>query len=266
MSVLFSFSPLVQTFVISFLLQIIFFVVAFVWQTDKFTDLAYAASFIVITIYFLLRNPAASFWQLILALLVILWAVRLGVYLFIRILAIKKDERFDQMRGHFLKYLQFWLLQALTIAVVISPVSLVLAKAKPADPQGLQRWPLIAGLLIWLIGLGLETVADWQKFQFKNRSANKGKWVDVGLWQYSRHPNYFGEMLCWWGVYIFSLSFLIGWEFLTVVSPVFITLLLRFVSGVPILEKKYDERFKNNDGYKQYKQQTNLLIPCFKDK
>ena len=123
---------------------------------------------------------------------------------------------------------------------------------------------MILGMIVWLTGLTIETIADSQKFKFKNDPKNKGSWIDTGIWKYSRHPNYFGEISCWWGIFIYSLSFQNGLSWLTIIGPVFITLLIMFVSGIPTLEKKYKERYKDNTDYQKYKNETNLLVPWFK--
>jgi steroid 5-alpha reductase family enzyme len=107
-------------------------------------------------------------------------------------------------------------------------------------------------------------LADWQKYNFKNKPENKDKWTDVGLWSYSRHPNYFGEILCWVGLFIAALSYLSGIKYLFIISPIYISALLLFVSGIPPLEKRYDEKYRDNERYQQYKASTPLLIPWLK--
>jgi steroid 5-alpha reductase family enzyme len=120
---------------------------------------------------------------------------------------------------------------------------------------------MVLGIVIWISGLLIETISDWQKFSFKNNPNNKNLWIQSGLWKYSRHPNYFGEMLCWWGIFIFVLPFIQGLSWLTIIGPIFITFILLFVSGIPPLEKRYDKKFADNKKYQDYKKKTSILIP-----
>ena len=117
------------------------------------------------------------------------------------------------------------------------------------------------GFLVWIAGILIETFADYQKYVFKNDPKNRDKWTDVGLWKYSRHPNYFGEMLCWWGIFIYTTPFLEGLYWLVIAGPIFITFILLFVSGIPPLEIRYDKKFAKNRNYQKYKRRTSLLIP-----
>lgn len=121
------------------------------------------------------------------------------------------------------------------------------------------------GLFIYLIGLSNETIADWQKINFKKKKENRDKWMDSGIWKYARHPNYFGKMLVWWGIFVANINFLKGTNFLTILGPIFISLMLRFVSGVPTIESRYEEKFGDNKEYRKYKENTRLLIPLPKN-
>jgi steroid 5-alpha reductase family enzyme len=247
-------------------MQALFFVYAAIYKTDKVTDLTYSLTFIVIALYLMVNsNYEVVYWpQMVLSLMVIIWALRLGGYLFYRILKIKRDSRFDERRGDVLEFAKFWILQGVSVWAVTLPLQfyseLVIDKSLSWVPMGL-------GFAIWLVGLGIETIADLQKFKFKNK--NPKKWVNVGLWKYARYPNYFGEMLVWWGIYIFTLSGIgnlvgIGTEvyiLLTGLGPIYITLLLLFVSGIPILEKQHEEKYGDQKGFKEYKKNSNLLFP-----
>lgn len=248
---------IISSLVISLLIQAFFFAFAYLFKTDKLTDLTYGLTFIILGAVALFASTGFSMMKLIVMLMVTLWALRLVSYLFYRIHKIKKDKRFDEMREDFLKFARFWILQGISVWIIMLPSSLMLSKSTDA---GIGTISLL-GLLIWAVGLITEAIADVQKFMFKNKPENKGKWIQSGLWAYSRHPNYFGEILCWVGVFIFITPALSGWEFLTIVSPVYIFILLRFVSGIPILEKKYAERYKDNKEYQQYKMETSLLFP-----
>ena len=121
---------------------------------------------------------------------------------------------------------------------------------------------VIAGCAVWLIGFLTEATADFQKFNFSSKPSNKNKWIEQGVWKYSRHPNYFGEILVWVGTYIIaSQSLSAGYATLALISPLFITTLLLFVSGIPILEKSADKRWGNDKKYRSYKRATSILIP-----
>ena len=163
------------------------------------------------------------------------------------------------MRSNFKAFGRFWVLQAVTVWVVMLPVVLTLFKANESALFGKLS---AIGVLVWALGLSIETVADLQKFEFSAEPKNAGKWIETGLWQYARHPNYFGEILVWIGVYIFTLSVLSGWEvIIAAVSPLFITVLLLKVSGVPILEKSADKRWGKQPAYQAYKKRTNVIVP-----
>jgi steroid 5-alpha reductase family enzyme len=225
-------------------------------RTDVVTDLSYSLTFAVLALV-LLATGAREPVQLVAALLVLLWAGRLGAYLFRRILRMKVDHRFDGIREEPLRFARFWLLQAITVAVVMLPVSYLLDRN---DPPGFRPWT-IAGTCIWLAGLLIEAVADAQKSAFRANEGNRGRFIASGLWRYSRHPNYFGELLVWWGLFVYAVPVLHGWAFAVVAGPVFITLLLLFVSGIPPLERSADEKYGNDPAYRAYKRRTSILVP-----
>jgi steroid 5-alpha reductase family enzyme len=263
---LFSFDALniVGTLIASFAIQGVFFAFAASFRTDKVTDLSYSLSFALLAVLLVLANGAFAVSQLLAAAFVIIWAFRLGAYLLSRIIRIGKDSRFDDKRGHFLKFLGFWVIQAITVWVVMLPVTVLLSL--PAAP-GLNALSLI-GALLWAAGFTMEAFSDAQKYAFRNNPANRNRWIDTGLWKYSRHPNYLGEVLLWWGVFVFALPGLSGTLLLAVAGPIAITLLLLFVSGIPLLEKSADARHGADPGYQAYKRRTSvfLLLPPRREK
>ncbi len=249
-----------NTIAISFLVSLgvnaAFFAVAAIRRTDLVTDLSYSLSFAVLA----LALPDAGAHkpvQLVAALMVLLWAFRLGGYLFGRILRIKVDHRFDEMRERPLRFARFWLLQAISVAVIMLPVSYLLGRD---GAPGFGAWA-IAGMAIWLVGLVIETVSDAQKSAFKGREKNRGRFISSGLWRYSRHPNYFGELLVWWGLYVYAVPFLHGAAFAVAIGPAFLTLLLLFVSGIPLLEKGAEKKYGADPDYREYKRRTSILVP-----
>jgi steroid 5-alpha reductase family enzyme len=244
------------SFLIALAVNAAFFAVAAILRTDVVTDLSYSLSFAVLAIVLPFVGARESV-QLTASLLVLIWAVRLGGYLFRRILRIKVDHRFDDMRDKPLRFARFWLLQAISVAVIMLPVSYLLGRD---DAPGFGLWA-IAGTAIWLLGLAIEAVADAQKSAFKAKSENRERFITSGLWRYSRHPNYFGEMLVWWGLFAFAVPFLDGAAFVVVIGPVFITLLLLFVSGIPLLERSAEARYGDDPAYREYKRRTSILVP-----
>jgi len=259
---MFSYYNLLFVFGISFLIQIIFFLFAASFKTDKVTDLSYGLTFIILGWFFFLKNNTHLFPHYLVLGMVTIWGLRLVIYLFIRILKIKKDRRFDGVRENFWLFARFWFFQGLAVALIMLPAIIVLNSSRIIN----FNWTIFLGSCIWLSGLLIETIADQQKFIFKSDPNNKDLWINSGIWKYSRHPNYFGEMLCWWGMFIISLPFLSGLLWLVIIGPLFITCILLFVSGIPPLEKKYNEKYKNNKDYKKYKRNTSLLVLWFPKK
>lgn len=236
----------------SILLNIILFFPAFFLRTDKLTDASYAITFIIV-ISLLFLSTEGSINRIIVASMIFLWAIRLGIYLFIRITKIKKDNRFDDFRHKFWSFLGFWLLQGATVFIVLIP-STFYFKSTSSNIY-------IIGIFIWLLGLIIETIADYQKFSFISDKDNKGKWIDNGLWHYSRHPNYFGEILCWLGIWIAVLPSLSHLQkIISIIGPLFISYLLIFVSGIPLLEKKANEKWGHNPKYRDYVNTTSTLV------
>ena len=249
-------TAILLSFVIALAVNGAFFAVAAARRTDVVTDLSYSLTFALLALV-LLPTGAGRPVQLVASLLVLVWAGRLGAYLFRRILRMKVDHRFDGMRDEPLRFARFWFLQAVTVAVVMLPVSYLLDRD---DPPGFGSFA-IAGACIWLAGLLIEAVADAQKSAFRAKEENRGRFIAHGLWRYSRHPNYFGEILVWWGLFVYALPVLHGAALAVVAGPVFITLLLLFVSGIPPLERSADEKYGRDPAYREYKRRTSILVP-----
>jgi steroid 5-alpha reductase family enzyme len=249
-------TAIVLSFVIAFALNGAFFAVAAARKTDVVTDLSYSLTFAVLAIALLFTGGRRGV-QLVASLLVVLWAVRLGAYLFRRILRMKVDHRFDGMRDKPLRFARFWVLQALAVAVIMLPVSYLLDRN---DAPGFGVWAVV-GIVVWAAGFVIETAADAQKSAFKANDGNRGQFITTGLWRYSRHPNYFGEILVWWGIFLYAVPFLHGAAFAVVAGPLFITVLLLFVSGIPPLERSADEKYGDDPAYREYKRRTSILVP-----
>src|SRR3954468_2700368 len=247
---------IVLSFAVALAVNGAFFAVAAARKTDVVTDLSYSLTFALLAVV-LPFTGARDASQLVASLLVIVWALRLGTFLFRRILRMKVDHRFDEMRDKPLRFARFWLLQAISVAVIMLPVSYLLDRS---DAPGFGGWA-VAGTVVWVAGLLVEAVADAQKSAFKGDDANRGRFITSGLWRYSRHPNYFGEILVWWGVFVYAIPFLDGAAFAAVIGPVFITLLLLFVSGIPPLERSADAKYGDDAAYRDYKRRTSILVP-----
>ena len=237
------------------------FIPAYMWKTDKLTDISYAVTFALLAVIGLIIG-GISIPSIILVSAILIWSIRLGGYLLRRIHKIGRDTRFDEMRKSFWRFGRFWILQGFTVWVVLIPSMLFLIKSPTELP-----WYAYTGLFIWACGLIIEAIADMQKFRFINDIKNKGKWLDIGIWKYSRHPNYFGEITLWFGLYIFVFGNLSTTEaIIGIIGPLYIALLILFVSGVPLLEKRAEKKWGNNFEYRKYKQRTSVLIPWFKKK
>jgi len=244
---------------LSVLINAAFFAFAAAFRTDKVTDLSYSLSFVVLAVLLLVRNGTWSPLHVAAALLVVAWGLRLGAYLFTRILRTGVDHRFDAMRDDLPRFAVFWILQAFTVwAVMLPAVRLFsLRSAFTIGPVS------AAGIAVWALGFAVEIVSDSQKSAFKADPGNKGRFISSGLWKYSRHPNYLGETLAWWGLFLCLVPAFTGWDFLTAAGPLFLTLMLLFVSGIPPLEKSARERWGSDPAWQEYSRRTSvfLLLP-----
>lgn len=247
---------LLLSFIIVILINTILFLFAYRRQSDKLTDFSYALSFIVVAVAAISLGSERSSLLVVVVLMVLGWALRLGTFLVMRIRKQGKDSRFDGIREDFFKFLKFWLGQGVVAWFLLLPVLFL------AQHEGKWDYLTLVGISIWLCALAIEAIADFQKFRFTQDATNKNKWIESGIWHYSRHPNYFGEIFVWIGIYITVYSSLASTEQLIgLVSPIAIFGTLRFISGVPILERSAEERWGNNPKYRSYRKRTNLLVP-----
>ncbi len=237
----------------------LFFVFAAFLRTDVFTDITYSLSFVLLSVSLYLTVRPESLVSHLTLVMVVLWAIRLGSYLFFRIMRIKVDHRFDDKRNSVVAFGSFWLLQAVSAWIIMLPVTgITLADGRfSAVPPA----AFIPFAVLFIGGLSLETVADAQKYAFKKRPENANRFMSSGVWRYSRHPNYLGEIIVWWslalpGAYVFE-----GFEWFYFLGPLHITLLLLFVSGIPLLEKSADLKWGKDESYAAYKARTPPLVP-----
>jgi steroid 5-alpha reductase family enzyme len=242
---------------LAFLIQWLVFIPSYYLQTEKFFDLTGSITYISVITLALLLSAGVDGRSILLWALVVIWALRLGSFLFRRIRKAGKDDRFDELKTSFLRFLNVWTIQGLwvTFTMAAALVAITTTTRKELDIF------TIVGFVIWIIGFTIEAVADAQKSRFNANPDNKGKFVHTGLWSRSRHPNYFGEIVIWIGVAVIALPVLQGWQWVALISPIFVTLLLTKVSGVPLLEKKADEKWGGQEEYEAYKKRTPVLIP-----
>lgn len=237
------------------------FIPAWLRQTEHFFDLTGSLSFIAATGTAVYLTPTPDSRALLLATLIAIWAFRLGSFLFLRVRKDGQDGRFDTIKPHFMKFLMTWTLQALW---VIASTAMALAAITTSPGKPLEALAFI-GLTMWVTGFLIESVADWQKRQFKRRSTQpddaQQPFISTGLWSWSRHPNYFGEILLWLGIACIAAPAISGWQWVTLISPMFVIVLLTKISGIPMLEKRADDRWQDNEAYQRYKQRTPVLIP-----
>jgi steroid 5-alpha reductase family enzyme len=242
---------------LAFLIQWIAFVPAWVTKTEGFYDLTGSLTYISVTILAVLASPVRDGRSLLLLTLVVIWAGRLGTFLVRRIRKAGRDARFDEIKTSFPRFFMTWTLQGLWVSVTLGAA---LAAITTTAGEGLDVVAVV-GLAVWVVGFVFEALADVQKNRFRADPANAGRFITTGLWAWSRHPNYFGEIVLWIGVAVIALPVLSGWQYVTLISPVFVFLLITRVSGVPLLEKKADRRWGGQPGYEAYKAHTPVLIP-----
>ena len=242
---------------LAFLIQWLVFIPAYLRQTEKFFDLTGSLTYITVTSIAALLSGGLDARTVLLWVLVLVWAIRLGTFLFTRIRKAGKDDRFDEIKPSFIRFLNVWNIQGLwvTLTMAAALVAITTSARKELDAFA------VIGFLVWAGGFAFEAIADAQKSRFNADPANKGKFIRVGLWSRSRHPNYFGEITLWVGVAVIALPVLQGWQWVALISPLFVTLLLTRVSGVPLLEAKADKKWGGQADYEEYKKTTPVLIP-----
>ena len=242
---------------LSLAIQWVAFVPAYLLSTERFFDLTGSLTYLTVTAVALGLSPSANIRSWMLAVLVTVWAARLGSFLFRRIQADGSDGRFDEIRTSFVRFFVVWTLQGVWVCFTAGAALAAIASERSV-PIGLLAW---LGLVLWVTGFVIEVVSDQQKSMFRSQPENRDKFMNTGLWTWSRHPNYFGEIVLWTGVAIIALPVLQGWQYVTLVSPLFVALLLTKVSGIPMLEARADARWGGSPEYETYKSNTPALWP-----
>ena len=245
---------------LAYVIHWIAYIPAYVFQTEKFYDLTGSVTYLSVVWFVFLstyQSISLNFGNLILVLLISIWTIRLGLFLFMRIHKAGEDKRFRTIKTSASQFFMTFTISGLWVTLC-SMCALVAI----SSPEGLVMNALTyVGIILFIIGFGIEIVADNQKTAFRSIEANKDSFITSGLWSKSRHPNYFGEVLLWFAIAVISFSSLEGLQLITLISPVFTYILLVYVSGVRMLEDMNDKKWADNEKYKSYKKNTPMLFP-----
>jgi len=242
---------------LAYAIQWVAFVPSYLAQTEHYYDLTGSLTYLTLVATSLVLAPAPDARAVLVAVLVATWALRLGSFLFRRIRRDGSDGRFDRIKPDPLRFGMAWTLQGLWVFLTLAAGLAVLTSEQP---RPLGAFALL-GALVWAAGFAVEVTADRQKAAFRSDPANDGRFIDAGLWAWSRHPNYFGEIVLWCGVAIVALPVLEGWRWVVLVSPLFVYVLLSRISGVPLLEARSERRWGDDPAYRAYAEQTPVLWP-----
>lgn len=237
----------------------LFFLISQITKRNDVADIAWGLGFVVLSWLTIVKNQSWDLTSLTVVVLTTFWGLRLAGYIWLRNRGKSEDWRYKKWKQNWGKskvwrsYLQVFILQGLFMILISAPILVTNTYSRFGD---LGLWGFrVLGIFIWIIGFWFETIGDYQLFKFKNNPKNKGKIMDKGLWKYTRHPNYFGEVALWWGIFITTIGVKYWW--LGIVGPLTITTLLLKVSGIPMLEKRYED----NPEYQEYKSKTSAFFP-----
>ena len=247
-----------QVALLIFAYMLLAFVVAWIIKDNSIVDVFWGAGFIVVTAFSLMMAPDYGMRKVLVAFLVLIWGIRLTWYIYQRNRGKEEDFRYRQWRETWKffvlrSFFQIFMLQGFFMYIISFPVWYI-----NYHPGSYLAITDTIGLILFGIGFMFETIGDMQLSVFKHDKRNKGKLITTGLWKYTRHPNYFGEALVWWGIWFYAIGVPGGW--ITVISPVVITILLRYVSGVTMLEKKMSQ----HPDWPEYAKSTAPFIPFIK--
>jgi steroid 5-alpha reductase family enzyme len=250
------FGPLITQVAVITIYACLWFLAALKLGRNDVADIAWGAGFIVLTMAGQLAAAAVSARGLLVLALVVLWGVRLSLHIARRNLGKPEDPRYRKWREEWGSYAtvrafsQVFLLQGYLAVIVLLPVTCILAH--PGNPLTALD---VVGFAFWLTGFGFEVLGDWQLAKFKKDANNRSRIMTSGLWKYTRHPNYFGEVTLWWGVWLIACAVPGGWK--TFIGPVVISYLILCVSGIPLLEKRYE----GNTEFSEYRRRTSAFFP-----
>ena len=253
----------IDAVIIIFVIHWIMFIPSYIFQTEKFYDLTGSITYFSSMTYLLMSNSelleSSSPSAYVAYLCVMIWTLRLGIFLFLRVLRDGEDKRFRKILPSFSQLFMTWNLSATWVVIQTLPLMVVLTGG--IFESGIWTWVHTLGLALWLFGFIFQVVADNQKTKFKMNPANEGKFITEGLWSKSRHPNYFGEIVLWAGLTIICIPYMSGFQYVALISPVFAFLLIYFVSGVRMLEDKANKKWGKDSQYQKYKKNTPIFVP-----
>ncbi|MFT5680862.1 MAG: steroid 5-alpha reductase family enzyme [Myxococcota bacterium] len=224
-------------------------------QSERFFDLTGSLTYLTLIAVSLALSPDPGLRQFIVSGMVCVWAIRLGTFLFARIRRDGKDGRFDHLKTDPLRFLSVWTIQGLWVFFTAVCALIINTRADPGGPLTILD---ALGFALWGLGFGIEVISDRQKKAFAARRT--GGWIDEGLWRYSQHPNYFGEILLWTGIAVVGAGVFVGGQWIGLLSPVFVAILLTRVSGIPLLEKRGEEKWGEDPAYRTYRNQVSRLL------
>lgn len=246
-------------FAVIFAIQLLGFSYAWWARTERFYDLVGSLTFITAVFMALLLNPGISVYSCLMAALVMIWAVRLGSFLFLRIADVGEDQRFRKIKQSFWRFLLVWTLQGVWVSLTSSAALVAILTPNTSVFPGIAA----LGFALWILGFGLEVVADQQKAKFRRNPDNAGQFICHGVWSICRHPNYLGEIMLWSGVFLAAVPVMQGWQWATLVSPLFVVVLLTRISGIPTLAHRGVSLWGSDPAYQAYLRDTPMLIPRF---
>ncbi|MGB2286787.1 MAG: DUF1295 domain-containing protein [Porticoccaceae bacterium] len=242
--------------VIGFVLHWTIFLPSFAFKTEHYFDLTGSLSYISTVIAAVYLNPNLDIRDLIICAMIVIWAVRLGSFLFWRIKKDGQDKRFVVMKTKFFWFLMTWTLGGLWVLVTMAA-----GLAAMTSDTTVALGPLsYLGIGLWIAGMLIEVIADQQKTQFRKDPQNRDRFITTGLWAWSQHPNYFGEITLWLGLALLAIPVLSGWQLATLISPIFVYVLLTKISGIPLLDRLAQKKWGSDPEFIAYTQSTSVLM------
>ena len=263
----FGFPLLIFCFLYSYIVLWLFFIHAYIFQTEHYFDATGSFTYISLSIILILNSLFSSGYEglnpytYLIGAMVILWSLRLGMFLFKRVKDVGQDIRFIEMKKDFFWFFMTWTLSGLWVFLTyVAGLSAMTSVNLIENMSSYHFTFMFIGFFIWVLGFVIEIFADNQKKIFRKNHDNKNKFISSGLWAWSRHPNYFGEIILWLGISIIALPSMEGGEFLGLISPIFVYVLLTKISGIPMLEKSSDSKWGLDEDYIKYKNTTPILF------
>ena len=263
----FGFPLLICCFLYSYIVHWIFFIHAYIFQTEHYFDATGSFTYISLSIILIFNSIFNSSFEglnpytYLIGIMVILWSLRLGMFLFKRVKDVGQDVRFIEMKKDFSWFFMTWTLSGLWVFLTYVAGLSAMTSINLIENMSFYHFIfMLTGFLLWVVGFVIEILADNQKKIFRENPSNKGKFISSGLWAWSRHPNYFGEIILWLGIAIIAFPSMEGGEILGLISPLFVYVLLTKISGIPMLEKSSDNKWGLEEDYIKYKKTTPILF------